>query len=108
MRTGLSVDSEEVLSVCLGEPELQLRASSVTIQSAVTTLKWGKSDTKDFLNPDKTDGIVVTRKCSIRRRALNVYLSRIPDHLKDELIRGIFKLHYKSLIIHYYILVYTN
>ena len=48
---------EEVLSACLNQEGLVLQHSPVAIRSAVTSLKWGKaSDTRDFLDPSKTDG----------------------------------------------------
>ena len=62
MRTGLAVNGEQVLSVYLGEPGLTLRITCVTINGAVTSLKWGKSDTKDFLDPSKTDGVLNNEK----------------------------------------------
>ena len=83
MRTGGSVDQEEVLSACLNQEGLYLRHSAPTIRGAVTSLRWGKAcDTRDFLDPSKTDGSIVTRKTSTRRRAVNVFLSKLPTELQ--------------------------
>jgi len=72
MRTGGSIDQEEVLLVCINEDGLaiQLRHTPNAIRNAVTLLKWGKAgDARDFLDPTKTADSVVTRKTSTWRRA---------------------------------------
>ena len=77
------MDGEDVLS--LG---LKLCSSPGSIQNAFTELKWGNSDTKDFLYPDKTNGVLVTRKCSTQHWVMNIYLSRLTEQVKEELILG--------------------
>lgn len=81
VRTGLgiSVDNREVVALHMHK-ELKLTHTAGDIRNAVTKLEWGKaSDTKDFLDRDKTEGTAITRQTSARKRALNVYLDKLPE-----------------------------
>ena len=51
MRTGVKVNELEVVSIFLGEKDLKLRNPPAHIQSAIRSLDWGATDSKDFLKP---------------------------------------------------------
>ena len=89
MRTGVKVNGLDVVSIFLGEKDLKLRHSPATIQGAIRSLDWGlASDTKDFLDPSKTKGLVITRKTGQRKRAVNIYLCKLPQELQDGIKKG--------------------
>ena len=86
MWTGVKVNGVDVVSIFLGESALKLRHSPATIQAAIRSLDWGlASDSKDFLDP-------ITPKTGTRKRAANIYLSKLPQALQDDIKKGIYLL----------------
>ena len=91
MRTGVRVGGREVMSIVLGEKDLNLRHPASSIQAAIRSLEWGlPSDSKDFLDPSKCVGSVITRKTSQRKRAAHIYLSKLPQKLQDAIKNGMY------------------
>lgn len=91
MRTGVRVGGREVVSIVLGEKDLNLRHPASSIQAAIRSLEWGlPSDSKDFLDPSKCVGSVITRKTSQRKRAAHIYLSKLPQKLQDAIKNGMY------------------
>ena len=91
MRTGMTMNEEEVLAVCLKDESIYhiLSHTPKTIQKAVSNLKWGKSsETKPFLDPTKGKGVQISRDNSCRRRAVCIYLSRLPMDVQASLQQG--------------------
>ena len=94
MRTGVQVDSQEVLSVCLSEDGLHLKYSAPKIRKAIQTLDWGKSsEPRMFLDTTKTAGTTVNKLTSSRKRAANIFLSKLPEDLCDSIKKGLFLTH---------------
>ena len=71
-----------------GVKDLKLLHSPTT---AIRSLDWGlASDTKDFLDPSKTKGSVITRKTGQRKRTVNIYLYKLPHELQDAIKKDIY------------------
>lgn len=87
------MNEEEVLAVCLKDESIShmLCDTPKTIQKAICNLKWGKSsETKPFLDPSKTEGIEITKDTSSRRRAVCIYLSKLPMDMQVSIQQGLF------------------
>lgn len=96
LRTGVKVNGLDAVSIFLGEKDLKLHHSPADIQGALRSLDWGISDSKDFLDPSKSKcKDYITRKTGLRKRAVNIYLSKIPQELQDAIKKGA-QLHYKE------------
>ena len=84
-----------MLSIFLGMKD---RHSPAHVQGAIHSLDWGVLDAKDFLDPSKTNckHSVITRKTGLRKRAVNIHLSKLPQELQDAVKKGA-QLHYKDI-----------
>ena len=89
MRTTALVQSEPVVSIALAELHERgaLRHSVLKIQRAISRLKWGKSDTKDFLKRGSAT-LSISRRTGERKRAANIYLSKLEDDIREALLQG--------------------
>ena len=85
------MDGMEVMSIYLGE-DLKPQHTPANIRSAIRSLKWGNTDSKDFLDLSKTKGSVITRQTGVRKRAVNIYLSKLPQEFQDAIKEG-YNLH---------------
>ena len=92
MRTGVKANDMEVVAIFLGESDMKLRHSPARIREALRSLDWGILDSKDFLDPSKTKGSVITRQTGSRKRAVNIYLTKLPQELQNAIKQG-FHMH---------------
>ena len=85
------MDNTDVVSIVLRDDIVtkKLHSSPEEVKQAIAALNWGKaSDTKDFLNMQKTTGTTINRKTSERKRASHIFLHVLPQNMQAKIKQG--------------------